>query len=128
MPIKKSKNWIWILILYTIIIFTSFLITRVILGSEVIGRYLIGILIISLGSAFLPCIGGYLGKRIFFIIASLSIMTGILYMFYVVIGDISPGWGDLTSLIGYLFIDVIGTALALIIEVVSFYVLRNKIE
>ncbi len=124
-PLKKSNRWISVFIFYSIVIFTTFIITRVILNSKMSGGYISIMLFLSLGSALLPCIAGYFGKRIFFNIYSLSAFVGILYMLYVVIGNTSPGWGDLTSLIGYMFIVGIGIIIAFVSEVV-FYVIKTK--
>jgi hypothetical protein len=114
----KLNKWIIVFILYTIILFAGLLITRFIIGSEVKGRYLFHLAAMSLGSAILPSIGGYLGKRVFFLLSSLADLIGLLYAFYVALGNVAPGWGDLTSIIGYLFIVILGAVIALIIEVI----------
>ena len=121
-PPKKSNQWIGVFILYTVVIFIGLLTTRVLLGSDILDRYIFSLIIISIVSALIPSIGGFLGKRIFFIIHTLSAIVGILYMFYVVLGNTAPGWGDLTSIIGYLFIVGVGAILALVTEVVSYFV------
>jgi len=126
LPSKKSKKWIGVFIFYTLVIFIGFLATRFMLGSELFGRYLLSLLGLSLVSALIPCIGGYLGKRIFFIIYTFCVISGILYMFYVVLGDISPGWGDLTSIISFLFMVVLGIVLALVTEIVIYFVKRKQ--
>lgn len=128
LPLKKSSKWIGFFILYTIVIFIGLISTRFILGSEIFGRYILGLLIISMVSALIPCIGGYLGKRIFFIVYTLSALVGILYMFYVVLGNTAPGWGDLTSIVGYLFIVAIGIVLALVTEVIYYFTKAKQIK
>lgn len=126
-PIKKSNQWIGVFVFYTIIVFVGLLVTRILLGSDLIGNYLFGLILISLGSALIPCIGGYFGKWIFFVIVTLSVMIGMLYTFYVVLGNTASGWDDLTSIIGYLFIVAIGIFFALFVEVLLIIVrLRNK--
>ncbi|WP_162523131.1 hypothetical protein [Clostridium estertheticum] len=40
----------------------------------------------------------------------------------------SPGWGDLTSIIGYLFIIIVGTVLALVTEVLSYFIKTKLIK
>jgi len=117
-PQKKSSKWTWVFIFYILITFISLLITRSMLGSELLGRYILGLLIISTGSALIPCIGGILGKKIFFIFYTLSNIIAIFYMFYVVLGNTSPGWNDLTSIVGYIFIVAVGAVLALVMEVI----------
>jgi hypothetical protein len=119
MPTKKSNLWIGVFILYTILVLISLIVTRVILTSELTGNFIARLLLISLVLALLPCIAGYFGKRIFFIVYTISILLGIIYMFYIVIADRSPGWGDLASMIGFIFIIGFGTAIALVAEVVK---------
>jgi len=119
-PLKKSNKWISVYIFYTIAILIGLLITRVILGSDMSGGYIFNQLIISMVSALIPCIGGFLGRRKFFIVNTLSIIVGILYMFYVVVGNTALGWGDLTSIVGYLFIVGIGFVLALLVEIINY--------
>jgi hypothetical protein len=96
------------------------------LGSELLGRYIFGLLIISTGSALIPCIGGFLGKRVFFLIYTFCTISGILYMFYVVLGNTAPGWGDLTSIVGLLFMVSVGAALGIVIEVIVYFVKRKQ--
>jgi hypothetical protein len=121
-PLKKSNNWVGVFIFYTLVIFIGLLTSRFVLGSEFFVRYMLAMLLIAMVSALIPCIGGFLGKRIFFIINTLSAIVGILYMFYVVLGNTSPGWGDLTSIVGYLFIVGVGAVLALVTEVIIYFV------
>ncbi|MDF2942739.1 MAG: permease [Herbinix sp.] len=118
MPIRKSNKWIIVFILYTLVVLISLIASRVILGSDLTGGYIVRLLSIALGTSVLPCIGGYFGKRVFFIVYSLSILFGIFYMFYVVIADTAPGWGDLASLVGFMFMIGLGTVSALLAEIV----------
>jgi len=121
-PLKKSNNWIGVFIFYTLVIFIGLLTSRFVLGSEFFVRYILAMLLIAIVSALIPCIGGFLGKRIFFIIYTLSAIVRILYMFYVVLGNTAPGWGDLTSIVGYLFIVGVGAVLAVVTEVIIYFV------
>lgn len=118
-PVKKSKNWIIIFLVYAVIIALSLIITRIILASENIGGSIPTMLLLALCTSILPSIAGYFGKYLFFYIYSLSILLGIIYAFYVAIGDVAPGWGNLTSIIGFLFIVIIGLVIGLIAETIS---------
>jgi hypothetical protein len=120
-PLKKSNQWLGVFIVYTIVILISLIATRLILDSDLSGGYIITLLIISLGSAVLPCLCGYFGKRVFFLVYTLSVIIGILYMFYIVIADTSPGWGDLASIVSYILIIGFGIVFALIAEVVAYF-------
>ena len=126
LPLKKSNRWIWVFILYTIIIFTGLLTSRFILGSEIFVKDILSLLLISMVSALIPCIGGFLGKRVFFLIYTFCTIVGILYMFYVVLGNTSPGWGDLTSIVGLLFMVGVGASLGLVVEVVLYFIKRKQ--
>lgn len=96
------------------------------LGNEVFLRNIVGMVLLSFSTASLPCIAGYFGKRLFFLIYSLAVLLGIFYIYYVIISDISPGWSDLTSIIGYLFIIGVGTLTAFITEFFSFVIKKNR--
>ncbi|MBU3112929.1 hypothetical protein [Clostridium lacusfryxellense] len=126
LPLKKSNRWIWVFIIYTTIIFTGLLTTRFILGSEIFVKYILSLLLISAVSALIPCIGGFLGKRVFFIIYTFCTIVGILYMFYVVLGNTAPGWGDLTSIVGLLFMASVGAASGIVVEVILYIVKRKQ--
>ena len=99
--------------------------TRFMLGSELLVRPILGLLIISMVSGLFPCVSGFFGKRIFFIIYTFCTIAGIFYMFYVVLGNTSPGWSDLTSIIGYISIVAFGGILALITEILSYFIKRK---
>jgi hypothetical protein len=120
-PVKKSNKWLGVFLLYTLIILVSLIATRMILDSALSVDYIIRLLIISLGSAILPCLCGYFGKRVFFLVYTLSVVIGIVTMFYIVIADTSPGWGDLSSIVSYILIIGIGILLALIAEVIAYF-------
>ena len=124
-PAQKSTKWSWVYMLYTAVIFVSLIITRIILGSEIFSSYVLSLLILSMVSACIPCIAGFFGKPTFFFIYTFSVIVGILYMFYVVLGNTAPGWGDLTSMVGYMFIVGIGIGLAIAVEVIIYF---NKIR
>ena len=125
-PPKKSNQWIGIFIPYTVFILIGLLTTRGLFGADIWDRSIIGLLIISIVSSIIPSIAWFLGKRIFFIIYTVATIVGIIYMFVVVLGNTSPGWGDLTSVIGYLFIVGIGAVLALTTEIVRSVVKKMR--
>ena len=126
LPSKKSKHWIGVFILYALVIFIGFIATRHILGSKIFGSYMFNLLGLSIFSALIPCIAGYLGKRLFFIIYTFCVIAGILYMFYVVLANIAPGWGELTSIVSFLFMVLVGVVLALVTEIIVYIVKRKK--
>ncbi|MFT4146939.1 MAG: hypothetical protein QM644_21065 [Mobilitalea sp.] len=125
-PEKKSSRWWIICILYFIVIFAALLVSRLLITNDYIMGSIPGILVISLCSALPPSIAGYFEKKIFFILFSISILLGLIYAFYVALGDIAPGWGTLTSIIGYLFFVGIGLIVALIAETLSLLLKYNS--
>jgi len=115
---RDLKKWCIIFILYTAIVFTVLLVSRFLIGGNTKVNNVFGLFILSLGSAFLPCIGGYFEKFTFVSVYSLSVIVGLIYALYVAVKDIAPGWGDLTSIIGYLVIVVIGIIIGCVAEIV----------
>lgn len=125
-PLKHSKKWLWTFIIYAISLFAVFIVTRLFLDTELTGTNLLAFAILAIVSALIPCLGGLLGARVFFIVSVLSSIIAVLYMFFIVISNIAPGWEDLTSVISYLVISVAGTTIALISEIISFLVKKYK--
>lgn len=124
---KKYNQTFIIFIFYTIVVLLGFLITRAILDSKVYGRYMLIVTVISMVSALIPSIGKFLGRINFFIVSTLSILIGILYMFYVVIGKTAQAWSELASIVGYLFIVGAGFVLAIVIEIISHFFKTQRI-
>ena len=72
-----------------------------------------------------PGSGFWLEGRLFFLIYSSSLAACILYMLYVVIRNTTPGWGELTSLVGFMLIASAGMVLGLAAEFTR-YLLKPK--
>ncbi len=125
-PFKKSRKWIIIFIICAVLIFAALLITRFILGGDSPYHNLPGLIVLSISSALIISISGYFGRRLFFWIYCVSVVIALLYAFIVVISDVAPGWGDLTSIIGYLFILIVGIAVAFIAELVRMLLDKSK--
>lgn len=123
-PEKKSKSWYFIILCYTIIIFIGIIITRFMVGTTLSLTMALSTLILSLISALVPCLAGFWGRHVFYSVFACINLIALLYMFYIVISDATPGWGDLTSIIGYLFILVVGFGIALISDII--YYIRKK--
>ena len=117
-PSKKSNEWFIVYAIYSFLILVSLLTTRVILGNIAWDEGLLGLIVLSLLSAVPAFLSGYFHKRLFFYVYSISIIIGLVYAFYVVIADAAPGWGDLTSIIGYMFMVVAGLVTAFFAETI----------
>jgi hypothetical protein len=126
LPDKNSRKWFLLFLIYAVVIFLAFLATKLRLGDGALNRGLKGILIISVFTSLVPCIGGYMGKRIFFTCYTISVIIGLAYSVYAVFADIAPGWSELTSIIGYLFIVGIGFIVAANAELISFFLKNRK--
>lgn len=126
LPSKKSKSWFLTYVIFAILVFIVLNITRIILGNFALDSTLFRFALLSLLIAVPILISGYFFKRIFLLIYTLSVVIGIIYAFYIVIGDVSPGWGDLTSMIGFLFIIVIGLFTGIIVETIYYLVSLSR--
>jgi hypothetical protein len=123
-PVERSRRWLSIFGIYAIVVFVAFLLTRALLGSEIFIRYILVMMILSIVTAVIPSIAGYYGKRTFFSIMAAATTVGIVYMFYVVLGNTEPGWGDLSSIVGFLLIVGVGAGLGLAAEA-GIYLMRR---
>ncbi len=121
LPNKQSNKWFRIFAIYALIVFFSFIATRLILNSALSGQLIFRFALLALVSASLPTGLGYLGRTTFFKIYTLGNLLGIFYMFYIVLANVSPGWGDLTSIAGYIVFIFIGLAVAVLIELIRFF-------
>jgi len=124
-PEKKSKYWYFILFCYTIIVFIGIIVTRIIVNTQLSFQLVLGSIILALISGLIPSIAGFWGRRVFYSVFTCINIAALFYMFYVVTMNTSPGWGDLTSIIGYLFIVILGFIIALVSEIVYFF-LKKK--
>ncbi len=124
LPIKKSKKWFNVFLIYAAVVFLSFIATRLILGSELNGRIIVVFALIAFVSACLPVLAGYYGKTLFFKIYASANLIGLLYMFKLVLIDGATGWADLTSIVVYIYLLPVGAILALLAEVIGYF--RSK--
>lgn len=121
MPKEKSKKWLIVLALYTLITLVCFIITRVILKSDIWSfRYILILFFISVLAAIIPNMGGYFGKRVFFLVSTISLVYANLYNFDVVLKKSASGWEDLASIVGFIFVVGIGTVIAAVSELITF--------
>ncbi len=119
LPTKQSKQWGGFLAIYATIIFATLVIAQSILHSKLEVKSILALIIIAVVTALISCIGGFLGAKSYFLSASLGLVAGIIYMFYIAIFNASPGWGDLTSIIGFLFFATIGISIGVILELLA---------
>lgn len=125
LPAQKSFKWINVFFIYAAIVFIGLIISRLILGTIIDIRLIIAFVILSIGSAILPVIAGYLGRQLFFKIYVSSNVVGLLYMITLVMSDRAPEWADLTSIVVYVYLLPVGAVLGLLAEVIL-YIKKRK--
>lgn len=126
LPAPNSKKWFIIFLIYTAIIFIVFFATKLYLGVDGIVQDSRGILMLALITSLISGIGGYMGKRIFFVIFSISVFIGLIYALYAVFADLAPGWAELTSIVGYMFIVGVGFIIAANAELINYFLKNRK--
>jgi hypothetical protein len=123
-PNKKSKKWFAVLILYFLVVFVSMILSRIIVGTQITVNVVISMVILSLISAVVPSVAGFMGRHIFYSIFTSINLLALVYLFYIVITDRSPGWSDLTSIISYLMVVAIGFVVAVVIDLI--FLIRSR--
>ena len=126
MQLKKLKNWSVIYVIYAFVLLISFTTDRMILRTSLSIRNIVGLLILSMILSIIPCVGGYLGKRIIFMIYTIFAFCGIVYSLYIALTNITPGWSDLISFLSSVYIIAIGTVISFIGEIVGYFMKRRK--
>jgi len=124
-PAKFSRRWGRVWAVYFVIIFAFLLFSQLILQADFSGSSLWSLILMAAFTSFITCLGGFLGGRFYFLICSLGIFLGIIYLIYTAIANPSPGWGDLTSIVGFLLWLVIGLVIGVFTELV-FFIKRIK--
>lgn len=126
LPIKRSNKWIVVCVIYTLLVFASFIINRILIQTFSLTNETIRLLLFSVIIAIPPCLAGYFGQQLFFYIYSIFTFLGIVYMMYIVYAKVSPGWEDLTSIISFITIVLIGFIVAFITQLIYFIVKKGR--
>ena len=124
LPKKKSSQWIVFYLAYVATIFLGLLATRWILNTTIDGSLLIALSILSFGSALLPSLAGFFGKRQFFRVYVASNLIALAYMFVLITSGQSPGWADITSIVVYVYLLPVAVVLGILAEVILYF--KNK--
>lgn len=82
LPVKYSRNWGTIFIIYFLALFNLFLISQIVLENSFSTKSIAGIAFLTFLSALLACAGGFLGGKTFFTIYTICLILGVIYMFY----------------------------------------------
>lgn len=126
-PEKSSRSLLKIMGYYSTLLYAVLLFAHAVLRSQFTVRSLFGLASLAFVSALVAGLGFWLEGRLFFLIYSSSLAAGIVYMLYVVIRNATPGWGELTSLVGFMLIASSGMVLGLAAEFVR-YLLNPKLK
>lgn len=125
-PKKYSPKWMGILAGYTALVFGTLYFAQTILKTEMTTKSIIAFLIIAVGSGAIATLGGFLGAKKYFVTCTLGILAGLIYMLYIAIFNVSPGWGDLTSIVSYFVFATAGVILGVVVELVMFILNKRK--
>src|SRR3989344_3473639 len=106
LPEKKSQKWFILLAAVFAVNYVGLLLTRPLVGESLTAEALIGFGIISLVIA-LFVLPGYLGSTAYAFSALVGDVTGLAYMFYLILAKRNDGWVDLTSIFAFLSLVVI---------------------
>lgn len=114
-----NKKLGYVFLGYWLLVFVLLVGTRFAVGASIDVRMVSVLGVIALIVSLLPCVGTYLKAKLFVYIYSLFQVMGILYMYVVILLDVTPGWSDITSLLNYFMITVIGFMVAIFSQVIS---------
>ena len=126
LPEKHSSKWVLILAGYAALVFSTILFTQNILHIEPTIKSSTAFIIIGIGSSAIASLGGFLGAKIYFYFSAGGALLGLIYMLYIAIFNASPGWGDLTSIVGYFTFAISGLGIGVVSETVMFFIKAKK--
>jgi hypothetical protein len=124
-PLRTSRNLLKIIGYYAAAVIALLLLSHAIAGSGFTARSIFGLATIAIIAALVAGIGFWFNGRLFFIFFSSGLAVGLLYMLFIVVFNTSPGWSDLTSVIGFMVVAVIGMVVGLAAELIR-YMLKTK--
>ena len=126
LPAKQSKKWFYILLSLFLMTFISLIIVSQILSINIELENIGGFILLSFFIATTISVGGYIGADVYFVIAFIFYILGLIYMFYVSITKTAEGWSDLVSIISFLVTVGLGVLLGIVGQLLRFILLKNK--
>ena len=126
LPAKQSKKWFYISLSLFLMTFISLIIVSQILSINIELENIGGFILLSFFTAITISIGGYIGADVYFVIAFVFYILGLIYMFYVSITKTAEGWSDLVSIISFLITIGLGVLLGIVGQSLRFILLKNK--
>lgn len=126
LPERYSKKWLISLVALFLLTFISLIIVSQILNINLAFENISGFFLLSLITAVLISLGGFLGARVYFGIAAIFNILGIIYMLYVTIFRTAEGWSDLVSIISLMLAVLVGLVLGIIGQAIAVLVKKSK--
>ena len=126
LPAKQSKKWFYISLSLFLMTFISLIIVSQILSINIELENIGGFILLSFFTAITISVGGYIGADVYFVIAFVFYILGLIYMFYVSITKTAEGWSDLVSIISFLITIGLGVLLGIVGQSLRFILLKNK--
>jgi hypothetical protein len=125
-PDKYSYKWRFVLLAISSFIFLALMavvaIAKIDIGlSNMVGYILLSVLVSVMISA-----GGYLGAKIYFIVAASFNAAAAVYMLYIVLAKTSDGWSDLVGLTTYILFSALGMILGLAAQIIWSLIKRKQ--
>lgn len=117
-PIKGSRQWFTVGVLIFIINFCLLLVGRFQLGVTLDVTMVIGFAVIALLTSLITFMG-YFGLDVLAKVAILSNALGLTYMIYITTTNASDGWSDLTSLIAFLYMLIMGMLVGIFLQIIK---------
>jgi hypothetical protein len=125
-PAKGSPRWYGLTAVLFIGLLVIFIISRMILGIDVGVANVTGFAVIAFATAIAAGLGGFMGGRVYFITTIIAYIIGVVYMLYIVVTNAADGWSDLTSVISFMTIAVIGIAAGVLVQFIWYLMHKNK--
>lgn len=126
LPERYSKKWLISLVALFLLTFISLIIVSQILNISLAFANISGFFLLSLITAVLISLGGYLGARVYFCIAAIFNLIGIIYMLIISIFRTAEGWSDLVSIISLMSAIVFGLVLGIIGQLIALLVKKSR--
>jgi hypothetical protein len=115
--IKKSNKWFMFSGIFFILNIIAIFYSRNLLSLSLDSKNIIAIIGISFVVALFPA-SGYFGLKILPITVMVGNIIGIVYMYYIILGNRAQGWNDITSLIALLYFVAMGIAFGGLMEII----------
>jgi hypothetical protein len=115
--IKKSNKWFMFSGIFFILNIIAIFYSRNLLSLSLDSKNIIAIIGISFVVALFPATG-YFGLKILPITVMVGNIIGIVYMYYIILGNRAQGWNDITSLIALLYFVAMGIAFGGLMEII----------